>query len=220
MPRKNRAHQEGVCYHVINRGNRRAKVFHSGSDYRQFIQMMREAQARLYMRILAYVLMPTHFHFVLWPRLSDDMSKWMHWLTTKHVTTYAVQHEVTGRTWQGRYKSFPINQDQHLLTVIRYVERNPLTAGLVDSAQEWKWSSLRERMEDSPSHLLTKSPVILPSRWPELVNRPLFPKEYEQFQRSVAKGAPFGDPKWVQRVASKMGLEHTLRNKGRPKKIR
>jgi putative transposase len=85
MPRTARAAQGGYCYHVINRGNRRAEVFHNADDYAAFYHLMRKASSKVSMRVLGYVLMPNHFHFVLWPEHDTDLAAWMHWLLTTHV---------------------------------------------------------------------------------------------------------------------------------------
>src|SRR5438132_11087818 len=142
MPRTARASAGGVCYHVLNRGNGRADVFHKGDDFAAFLKLMAEANERLPVRILGYVLMPNHFHLVLWPRSDGDLSRWMQWLLTSHVRRYHRHYQGSGHVWQGRFKAFPIEQDEHLLSVLRYVERNALRADLVARAEAWAWSSL------------------------------------------------------------------------------
>ncbi len=92
---------------------------------------MPQANERLPLRILGYVLLPNHFHLVLWPRRDGDLSRWMQWLLTSHVRRYHRHYHGSGHVWQGRFKAFPIEQDEHLLAVLRYVERNPLRANLV-----------------------------------------------------------------------------------------
>ena len=139
----------GYCYHVLNRGNARAKVFHKDQDFQAFLDMIAEASLRQPMRILAYCLMPNHFHLVLWPRHDGDISRWVHWLLTTHVRRYQKHYHSSGHVWQGRFKSFPIQEDDHLRVVLRYVERNPLRAGLVERAEDWRWSSLHALSTDS-----------------------------------------------------------------------
>jgi putative transposase len=120
--------------------------------------------------------------------------------------------------WQGRFKAFPIQQDEHLLAVLRYVERNALRANLVKRAQDWTWCSLRERLTGQPSELLHSSPVALPRNWPALVNRPQTVAELAALRRSVVRGTPFGEDAWIKRTARRLGLEFTLKPRGRPKK--
>ena len=145
MPRTARASVGGLCYHVMNRGNARAEIFWKREDYAAFLTLLRDATDRVPVRVLAYCLMPTHFHLALWPRRDGDLSRFLHWLLTAHVRRYHQHYQSSGHVWQGRFKAFPIQQDDHLLTVLRYIERNPVRAGLVTRAEEWQWSSLRER---------------------------------------------------------------------------
>jgi putative transposase len=121
MPRSARAAVGGYCYHVINRGNGRAEVFHKDADFAAFARLLRAAPARTDMRLLGYCLMPNHFHLVLWPVNDDDLGRFMQWLLTTHVRRYHMHYHSTGHVWQGRFKAFPIEQDEHLLTVLRYV---------------------------------------------------------------------------------------------------
>lgn len=208
----------GVCYHVINRGNRRATVFHSRSDYECFVQLMRRACVRTPMRVLAYCLMPNHVHLVLWPHADGDLSRWMHWLFTSHVVRYNKLRQSSGRIWQGRFKAFPIQQDRHLLTVIRYVERNPLRANLVESAADWEWSSIVHDRDHSASQLVAESPVTKPDGWARLVDQPQSHDELEALRNCKLKCAPYGTRSWVLDTATQLGLQRSLRGPGRPKK--
>lgn len=216
MPRTARASQGQICYHAMNRGNARARVFHDSTDYRTFEKLMERANRRLQLRILAWCLMPNHFHMVLYPLGDRDMSRWMHWLLTTHVHAHRRRHETTGRIWQGRFKAPPVQKDDHLLVVMRYVERNPLRAGLVARAQDWPWSSLRPRLAREHG-LLSPSPVPLPDRWCEWVNEPLTSGELEAVRSSLRRGRPYGDPAWTRGTAERLGLLASLRPLGRPR---
>ena len=218
MARTARIAAGDICYHVINRGNRRATVFHSSEDYDAFVRLIERACTRTPMRLLAYCLMPNHFHFVLWPYETGDMSRWMHWLLTTHVVNYHKTRGTSGRVWQGRYKAFPIEQDRHLLTVLRYVERNPVRANLVASAGDWKWSSLAATGRQPGSSFISESPVTKPRRWAQLVDCPQSTEELEALRRCSFKCAPFGSAPWVRRTAAKLGLKSSLRGPGRPKR--
>lgn len=125
MPRTARASAGGYCDHVLNRGNARSEVFHEPADYAAFTATMAEADLRVPMRRIAHGLMPNHFHLVLWPRADGDLSRWMHWLLTTHVRRYLKRYGHSGHVWQGRFKAFPIQEDDHLRMAIHYVERNP-----------------------------------------------------------------------------------------------
>ncbi|NNC64602.1 MAG: transposase [Gammaproteobacteria bacterium] len=215
MPRTARASVGGICYHVINRGNRRAIVFHGAPEYRAFTTLMKRACDRLPMRVVGYCLMPNHFHLVLWPYGDGDLSRWMQWLLTSHVRRFHKINGTDGRVWQGRFKAFPIEQDEHLLTVLRYVERNPLRAGLVQRAEQWPWSSIEWR---GASKTQLHMPVPLPNDWLEFVNCPQTPAELESLRRCVNRGRPFGSSSWQARIAAELGLEDSLRPIGRPPK--
>lgn len=218
MPRTARASVGGLCYHVINRGNGRARVFHSRTDYADFLDLMQRATTRVPMRVISYCLMPNHFHFVVWPHGDGDLSRWMHWLLTTHVRRYHQLRGTTGRIWQGRFKAFPIQQDRHLLTVMRYVERNPVRANLVRSATDWDWSSLARREPQTAKGMTCEGPLPKPSDWPNMVDIPHTEAEIEALRHCSAKNAPFGADPWVKRTAEELGLQSSLRGPGRQRR--
>jgi len=217
MSRTARASVGGICYHVINRGNARATVFFESADYRAFLNLMRVACERIRMRLLAYCLMPNHFHLVLYPHEDGDLSRWLHWLLTAHVKRHHRIKKTTGRIWQGRFKAFPVEQDKHLLTVMRYVERNPVRANLVSSAADWDWSSLSFRNASVADSLLSVSPVTRPQNWQEIVDTPQSSAELEALRRCRHKNTPYGSDAWVDAAVASMGLESSMRGPGRPK---
>ena len=184
MPRSTRLAAGGLCYHVINRGNGRARIFHGQHDYREFVKLMAAANERLAMRILAYCLMPNHFHFVLWPHEDGDLSKWMQWLMTAQVRRHHKRHGTDGHLWQGRFKAFPVQDDSYLLTVLRYVERNALRADLVARAEDWPWSSLSAHSAIRPH----PGPLPRPAGWLDVVNEPDKPEEIEGIRACVRRG--------------------------------
>jgi len=208
----------GYCYHIINRGNARAEVFQEEQHYASFVRLLREAQCHVSMRVVAYCLMPNHFHLVLWPQHDGDLSRWMQWLLTTHVRRHHRSYRCNGHIWQGRFHAFPIEEDNHLLTVLRYVERNPLRANLVNRAEDWPWSSLCERRTPALLPFLDAGPVPRPSDWLIHVNSAQTEKELERLRYSVTRGAPFGGEAWTQETARRLGLQPTLCPRGRPPK--
>lgn len=218
MPRTARASVGGICYHVINRGNGRAEVFHDSPDYQAFEALFAPACERLPMRLLAYCLMPNHFHLVLWPRGDGDLGRWMQWQMTSHVRRYHRLRGSSGHVWQGRFKAFPIQKDDHLLTVLRYVEQNPGRARLVPAAEQWRWSSAYWCGRRSRPGWLSPWPLPRPRGWLARVNQPQTQQELAALRLSVNRGAPFGDLGWTRRVAARLGLESSLRPRGRPRK--
>lgn len=218
MPRTARSLVAGGYYHVINRGNNRATLFSNAADFATFQKLISQAQARIELPILAACLMPNHFHLVVSPHRADDISHWMQWLLTTHSHRHHLQHGTTGRVWQGRFKAFPIEQDRHLLTVMRYVERNALRAGLVSRAEDWAWGSLGWRQCGIADDLLSPPPVPLPPDWPDRVNTPQTAQELADLRACVNRQRPYGDDAWVRTATVALGLESSLRRRGRPRK--
>jgi putative transposase len=210
----------GCCYHVINRGNKKARIFHHAEDYSQFLAALHLAQARVEVPILAACLMPNHFHLVVRPAADEDFSAWARWLFTTHVRWHHAKHQSSGHIWQGRYKAFLIQEDHHLLTVMRYVERNALRAKLVERAEDWRWGSLAWRAAPSPPASIAPSPVPLPSYWRHLVNDPQTTAELEAIRTCVNRQRPFGEKDWVTRRSSELGIAQTLKDLGRPRRVR
>ncbi len=217
MPRTARAAVGGYCYHVIDRGNRRAQVFHHEGDYHAFLRLLRQATARVPMRVLAYCLMPNHFHLAVWPVGGDHLARWMDWLLTTHVRRYHRQYRTSGHVWQGRFRAFPIEQDEHLLLVMRYIERNALRANLVGRAEEWPWCSLAGWHKPPLVPWLHPGPVTRGTDWLAYVNEPHTEAELTGLRQSVQRGTPFGSEAWTQATAAALGLAFTLRPRGRPK---
>jgi putative transposase len=216
MPRTARASQGGYCYHVLNRGNGRQTVFHKDGDFAAFVKLLREAGERTPMRLLAYCLMPNHFHLALWPSNDGDLSDYMRWLLTAHVRRYHQHYHGSGHIWQGRFRAFPIQEDDHLLTVWRYIERNPVRAGLALRAQDWLWSSAALRLGGEPP--LELGPVPRPADWLEHVNQPQTEAEVEALRECLCRGRPYGSSLWREQTARRLGLEASLRPRGRPPK--
>lgn len=216
MPRIARGLADNFAYHVLNRGNNKQKIFQKEQDYRAFVNLMLEAKSRWPMSILAYCLMPNHFHMILMPMKAEHLSEWMQWLMTSHVRRYHQHYETSGHIWQGRFKSFVIQKDEHLITVMRYINANPVRGGLVDSAEQWPWSSHREILS-SKGNLIDRAPVDLPEDWDKYVNDPMNEKELDKIRQSLKRQCPYGEMAWQLATCKNLGLEHTIRPIGRPK---
>ncbi|MDH5668630.1 MAG: transposase [Nitrospira sp.] len=212
MPRIPRGQVAGHAYHVLNRGNGGAPVFHKDADYAAFLELLGAAKARHRLKLFAFCLMPNHFHLVVAPTTRTSLSAFMQWWLTSHVRRYHRHYRSHGHVWQGRFKSFPIQQDGHLLTVLRYVLRNPVRAGLVDYATDWPWSSLRF------PHLTDALPIETPRRWEHWIDHPLVEHELTALRTAVNRQQPFGTAAWQARIARTLGLESTLRPRGRPRR--
>ena len=223
MPRMNRVAIGGILYHVINRSNGRVQIFNSDKEYKHFESLLLEGVELVGMRILSYCIMPNHWHLVLYPIHDRDLSEFMRWVTTTHVRQRrtATKSVGEGHLYQGTYKSFPIELDQHLNTVIRYVEQNPLRAKLVHKAEDWQWSSLyrRQRNNREDQKLLAELPTELPGNYFQSVNELLKEDYINEVRHSITKGTPFGSDDWTGEMVEKYNLGSTLRGPGRPKRI-
>ena len=216
MPRIARGLLAGHAYHVLNRGNGQATIFHEDGHYQAFLDLLVAAKVRFPVQLVGFCIMPNHFHLVVQPASGSALSPFMQWWLTSHVRRYHQHYGGGGHVWQGRFKSFPIQQDEHLLTVLRYIERNPLRAGLGARAEDWLWSSLRER--GTAGTLLDPGPVPRPAEWVAWANAAMTEADVHRIRHSVNRGTPFGSAAWAVRIAQHLGLEASLRPRGRPRK--
>lgn len=209
-----------MVFHVINRGVGRQTIFHKEEDYAAFERVMAEAWERVPIRILSYTLMPNHWHFALWPRTDDEVGEFTKWMTHTHTQRWHAHYHSsgTGHLYQGRFKSFPVQENVHLLLVLRYIERNALRANLVGRAENWPWCSLWRREKRRGVAMLSDWPIDRPTDWVEFVNEPHGRDEREALRRSVNRGCPFGDEAWQKRMVEELELEQTMRPRGRPRK--
>jgi putative transposase len=205
---------------VLNRANRRARIFHEHADYEQFLALLARAQARLSLPILAACLMPNHVHLVVRPFAADDIANWMHWTFTTHVRWYHAKYSTSGRIWQGRFKAFAVQEDHHLLTLMRYVERNALRANLVERAEDWKWGSLAWRNNARAPVALTESPVPLPPYWRQFIDQPQTAVELAELRTCANRQRPVGAQEWVGEQVALLGLESSITPVGRPPRSR
>jgi len=221
MGRPRRVSEGGLVYHVLNRANARRPIFEGDGDFLAFERTLAEMQKRVEMRILAYCLMPNHWHLVLWPQRDGDLSAFIRLVTLTHTQRWHAHRQSagTGHLYQGRFKSFVVQTDAHFLAVCRYVERNALRANLVERAEDWRWGSLWcHRSNESTTGLqLGGWPMDRPRNWLQQVNEPQNGAELEALRRCVTRGSPYGSEHWINATTRKLGLESTLRPRGRPK---
>jgi putative transposase len=222
MSRGPRQAPGGIVYHTLNRAVARLPLFQKPADYEAFLRVLAEALDEHPIAILAFVLMPNHWHFVLWPQDDGQLTNFCRWLTHTHSMRWHAHYHTsgTGDIYQGRFKAFAVQDDEHLYAVCRYVERNPLRANLVAGAEQWRWSSLWRRLhgDEQPRALLAPWPLPMPEDWLAYVNAPQTEAELAALRRSVERNCPFGSAAWQQPMAARLGLGHTLRPRGRPKK--
>lgn len=223
MPRLARIDIGGEVYHVINRANGRMQIFNTSDDYRMFEELMKEAKELTDMRILAYSIMPNHWHLILSPRKDGDLGIFMHRLTNAHTRLVHVKTKTigAGHLYQGRYKSFLVDTDRYLLALSKYVERNPVRANLVTHSEDWQWGSAWRRMNGTEAQmkLLDPLPVPFPENYLDWINTADKVDDLTVIRHSLNKGVPYGRERWVDTMVTKYHLESTLRNAGRPKKV-
>jgi putative transposase len=221
MPRGPRNAPAGFVYHAMNRAVARLPLFQKQADYEAFETVLAEAHDRVPIAVLAYCVMPNHWHFILRPQTDEQLTDFLRWLSHTHTMRWHAHYGTsgTGHLYQGRFKAFPVEEDEHFYTVVRYVERNALRAGLVDRAEAWRRSSLwRRTAGDAASRaLLAGWPLPLPRTWVEHVNAPQSEAELAAVRTSLRRGCPFGNQSWQRATATRLGLESTLRSPGRPR---
>ena len=207
-----------MLFHVLNRGVGRMQVFDRDQDYAAFERVIHQTLRVAPIRICAFCWMPNHWHFILWPERDGDLSGFMQRMTNMHTQRWqrAKGRVGYGHLYQGRFKSFPIETDDHFYSVVRYVERNALRAGLVRRAEDWPWGSLHHRVRGQHSSLMADWPLPEPRHWCDHVNQPMTEAELEAVRRCLRRGCPYGHAAWVEQAAERLGLQSTLRSRGRP----
>lgn len=226
MPRPLRPIDDGLIYHVINRGNNRQDVFRKEEDFQAFLRVLTELKARKPFELYGYCLMSNHFHLLLKPT-GASISRIVQSLLVSHTQRYHKHYRSGGHVWQGRFKSPVIQNGEHLLTVLRYIESNPLRAALVMRADEHPWSSFRchgngeaDELVDPLVNYQELSPYarIRQRKWTEKVHWPLEEAMLARIRRSTATGLPLGEEAWVKRLAKRLNLDLSIRPRGRPRK--
>lgn len=224
MPRVTRTDIGGEAYHILNRANARVQIFDNEKDYRIFEDILAEAVKKFDMRLLAYCVMPNHWHLVLHPKQDGDLQKFMGWLTNTHTRRWHTSKKTIGEghLYQGRYKSFLCQTDEYLFSLIRYVERNAKKANLCNLAEDWEWSSVykrekREKGTDEQKSMLAEWPIEVPKNYLSLLNTKQNASEEDAIEKSIIKNSPYGDDGWIKKIAQDYGLQQTLRRVGRPR---
>jgi putative transposase len=220
MPRTARIAPGGYIYHVLNRGAGKMTLFRSKKDFEAFQRCLVATQETTPVPMLAYCVMNNHWHLVLWPQKDGDLARFMLRLTTMHVRRWLInRHQVgTGHVYQGRYKSFAIQEDDHLATVCRYVERNPVRAGARASSAQWPWSSAGQHSLPEPLRVkLEELPIKRRRDWLRWVDQPQTAAEEAAMARCLAQSRPYGEERWIKKVQTALGWHEPMKV-GRPRK--
>ena len=194
MPRRPRNDIGNQIYHVINRANGRFKIFDYQDDFKLFENVLFEARERFNIRLLAYTVMPNHFHLIANPNKDHQLSRCMQWLGTTFTQRWHARHHTTGtgHLFQGRYKSIVVKDEGYLIRVLLYVERNALRSNLVKRAEDWRWSSLwvREHGNNDQKKSLSPWPIDTPSYYLHAINEPEALEDLEKIRAAIIAGIP------------------------------
>lgn len=216
MPRRPRTGTGQHVFHVLNRAIQGLVLFQTPSDYRAFLRIFRDAAEREPMRLLAFAIMPNHWHLVVWPTDDRALSAFMKRLSAMHAQYWRRGHESVGRgaVYQGRYKAIAVQDDHHLWQVIRYVERNALRGKLVAAAEDWEWCSAWPAAgRDRPA--LTPWIQPRPVHWLQVLNQPEPPAALERLRAAVRLGVHFGSTSWREQVTRQVSWQEGRRGRSR-----
>jgi putative transposase len=223
MPRIARIVVADVPYHVTQRGNRREQVFFTADDCRAYLRWLREYADRHVVDILAYCLMPNHVHLVLVPTTAEGLHRALKPLHMRFAQRINRNRGLSGHIWQGRYFSSALD-DQYLWAAIRYVERNPVRANMVELAENYRWSSAAAHCGLQSDPVLTHKPVWR-ELWNEVGNWSVWlsaadeDTQLQTLRRYVDKGLPCGSSEFVRGLEAVARRNLHFRPQGRPTKI-
>lgn len=197
--------EDGLTVHITHRGNNRTATYLASSDYEAFLWFLRFAAMRYEVSIHAYALMSNHFHVMATPMSSTALSRMMQSLGRQYVRYFNDRHGRTGTLWEGRYRMALITDERYWLTCMRYVEMNPVRAGIVTSPGSYRWSSYRTHALGAGNPLLTSHALFdqlasTPSRrqeaWRRICRTSLPSEQVECLRSSIAQGIVVAEP-WV-----------------------
>lgn len=220
MPRIARVVVPGLPYHVTQRGNRREEVFFCDADRQVYLELVLEYANRFGLQILAYCLMTNHLHFICIPLLATSLAKVFKPVHSRYAQYFNRRLDISGRLWQGRFFSCPM-EDDHLWAAIRYVERNPVRAGMLHRAEDYAWSSAAAHCGIHQDPILSPLPELWPPRTPHW-SKWLTDRENEAFLTRIRlhtrTGRPIGHDQFVRDLESTLGRRIRALANGRPRK--
>ncbi|HEX6853644.1 MAG TPA: transposase [Candidatus Polarisedimenticolaceae bacterium] len=219
MPRIARAVLPGFPYHVTHRGNRRTLVFHDDVERRRYLEIFLEVQPEAALRVWAYCLMPNHVHWVLVPDRSDSMAEGIGRVHRRYAAWLNHRHGWKGHLWAHRYFSTALD-DRHLWFAARYVELNPVRAGMLRNPLDYPWSSARANVRGELNPLLDPiRPMVKASaEWADWL-RAADPETGEierAIRANTLTGRPTGSAGFVRTMESALGRSLATKGRGRP----
>ncbi|MFG6432348.1 REP-associated tyrosine transposase [Roseateles sp. LYH14W] len=214
-------------HHVILRGNNRQAIFYSDLDREHMLATMAEAASQYGVAVHAYVLMDNHLHLLLTPPSADALSRMMQSLGRRYVGWFNARHQRSGTLWEGRFRAGLIEGERHLLACMRYIELNPVRAGLCVEAADWKWSSAAHHLglvrnvlvTEHPMYwLLGNTPFEREHAYREFLGEGVATAERSLFTEAVLRGRPVGSEAFLQPLAADHAAVVQRRPRGRPRK--
>ena len=216
MARIARVVAPGVPHHITQRGNRRQRTFFSEGDYRAYISLMAKYCSHYGVDIWAYCLMPNHVHMIMVPAEDSSLCRAVGEAHRRYTLRINRRENWTGYLWQGRFSSFPLGS-VHLLNAVRYIELNPVRAGLVDKPQEYVWSSARAHLHGEDDHLVKPHPLLeIVNDWRELLEADVDLEEACVLRRHSRTGRPLGDDDFIEELEAMTGRELKPKKPGGP----
>lgn len=225
MPRKSRISIVGVPEHVIQRGNNRQVIFANDEDMQAYITWLKDAANKFNVQIHAWVLMTNHVHFLCTPQAPAAISLMMQSLGRRYVQYFNRRYQRTGTLWEGRFKSSLVQSEVYLLELYRYIELNPVRAGMVADPADYQWSSYGSNALGKETHLLNFHPLYLSlgatTQQRQAHYRALFKKKVEgklleDIRKAANKGLVLGNNRFIDEVEALTGQTLHAKKKGRP----
>jgi putative transposase len=218
MARLARVVAPGIPHHVIQRGNRRQKTFFNEDDYRFYLKLMAQWCETYQVEAWAYCLMPNHVHLILVPQTKEGLSLAIGEAHRRYTRRINFREDWRGHLWQGRFSSF-IMGDSHLLACVRYVELNPVRAGLVKAPENWPWSSAGPHINGRDDILVKTGPLqqLIKKDWKTFLCGTVQEPEMALFRKHERTGRPLGDDGFIKNMESVLDRRLTPQKRG-PKK--
>lgn len=192
----------GIPHHITQRGNRRMETFFTDADYLEYLYQMAQWCNRCTVEVWSYCLMPNHIHIIAVPETEDGLRRAIGEAHRRYTRYINFQKKWKGHLWQGRFASFPMDE-QYTLATARYIELNPVKAGIVKRAEEYKWSSAKAHLCGEDDILVKVNPLLeLHPNWSELLLSHTSEEEDEILRLHERNGRPLGSEAFLDRLES------------------
>ena len=227
MPRKPRFYLPGVPVHIVQRGNNRDAIFFDENDYSAYLGWLKEALKRYDCHLHAYVLMTNHVHLLVTPPAEESISRMVQYVGRKYVPYINHQYKRTGTLWEGRYKSSLIQEEPYLLACMRYIELNPVRAGMLITAYDYRWSSYHFNATGQDDELLTEHQLYLSLGIDKSSRRQAYRRLFmahmaddvtEEIRAAWQTGTPLMNDRFKEQIEKVLNTKVGYAKRGRPKK--